>query len=211
MTTDNPDSGARDLRSGLDRFLLPPGMEVQVYRRREDDPKRFQYLGVYLDDWDVQLEDLKSFAAGELDGVAPLEWTRDVWGGGDYQFRFRWRDEWGRKTNVRSRDVSIAGRLVPRSRPAIAREAPDLPVRFGQGGEEGIRASAEWEEAMTLFLQVMAELRAEVRNHAPHSRQASPIEVAAAMVAAMNSVIAPTMAITNSTSGTNTGKKRPTR
>ena len=44
---------------------------------------------------------------------------------------------------------------------------------------------------MTLFLQFMAELRAEVRNHAPHSRQASPFEVAAAMVGAMNEATVP--------------------
>ena len=92
----------------LETFRRPPGVEVQVYRRRRDDRKRWKYLGfIELDD--VDLAYLESVAPDYLSGIAPLEETKATWGGGQYQFRFRWRDERGQKRVVRSRDIAIGG------------------------------------------------------------------------------------------------------
>jgi len=99
---------------GLNELPSSPGTEVQIYRRRQDDQNRWEYLGTHWDELDVELGHLENCRPVDLDGIAPLDWTRDNWGGGDYQFRFRWRDERGRRRLIRSRDVSIWGRPIGR-------------------------------------------------------------------------------------------------
>lgn len=91
------------------QFGEPPGMEVKVYRRRLDDPKLWDYLGTYPDDYDIQLEDLMSRTPGDLEALLPSERTQFEWGGGRYQFRLFWRDEQGQTRMIRSRDQAIEG------------------------------------------------------------------------------------------------------
>ena len=68
----------------------PPGVEVQVYRHRQDPRKP------------------------PLDFLIPFYATQQRWGGGKYEFRFRWRDEEGRKKQIRSRIGHIEGLPLPK-------------------------------------------------------------------------------------------------
>jgi len=93
--------------------LLPAGVEVQVYRRRQDDPKRWEYLGRLEVEVEVKLDFLEAAHAEELYNLIPFVETKEYWGGGEYQFRFWWRDEEGRKELKRSRNGAIWGRPLP--------------------------------------------------------------------------------------------------
>lgn len=88
---------------------LPPGVEVQVYRQRQDDPKKWEYLGTLDPEFPMSLEELENLHAMELEAAVPFEETRLRWGGGKYQFRLFWRDEGGRKEQKRSRNGEIWG------------------------------------------------------------------------------------------------------
>ena len=91
-----------------------PGVEVQVYRRRQDDRKRWEYLGVLEPTQEVELDFLEVAHRAELIDLIPRMEARELWGGGDFQFRFLWRDEEGLRKLKRSRDLSVAGQ--PRRR-----------------------------------------------------------------------------------------------
>ena len=88
--------------------LPPPGVVVQVYRPRSDNPKKWKYLGA-IELEGIDLAHLESVTADALEAMVPFEETRQTWGGGKYQFRFRWRDERGLTRPVRSRNAAIAG------------------------------------------------------------------------------------------------------
>ena len=99
----------RDIGLGWwDFFLPPPGVVVQVYRRRGDDREKWKYLGA-IELEGVDLADLETAEASDLHDIIPFEETKQAWGGGDYQFRFRWRDEQGMSRPVRSRNGAIEG------------------------------------------------------------------------------------------------------
>ena len=91
-----------------------PGVEVQVYRRRQDDRKRWEYLGILEPTQEVELDFLEVAHREELIDLIPWMEARELWGGGDFQFRFLWRDEEGLRKLKRSRDLSVAGQ--PRRR-----------------------------------------------------------------------------------------------
>jgi hypothetical protein len=93
---------------------LPPGVEVQVYRQRREDPKRWEYLGTLEAEFPLNLGELETLHAMELEGFVPIEETRLKWGGGEYQFRFIWRDEEGRKEQKRSRNGAVWGSPRPK-------------------------------------------------------------------------------------------------
>lgn len=101
----------------LARQVSPwPGAEVQVYRAREGDRpgKCTEFLEtMVLTEW-VTLERLTEADGDDLEGMIPIEETQLRWGGGDYQFRFRWRDEDGNVVKRRSRNASIFGRPNPK-------------------------------------------------------------------------------------------------
>jgi hypothetical protein len=92
----------------------PPEAEIQVYRRREDDPKRWEYLGRVAPEREMDLDFLETAHAEELELQLPYELTKELWGGGRYQFRFIWRDEEGHKKTIRTRNGAIWGRPFPR-------------------------------------------------------------------------------------------------
>ena len=88
--------------------LPPAGVVIQVYRRRRDDRTKWEYLGLLEPDFQIDLEDLETRHPMELDGLIPFGEAQTRWGGGNYQFRFFWRDEEGKRTQKRSRDWDIA-------------------------------------------------------------------------------------------------------
>lgn len=94
----------------------PPGVEVQVYRRRRDEPKKWEYLGFVELNYGTELEfDTEVEKQGRY-WLCPLPKTQRIWGGGKYQFRFRWRDELGGKKRKFTKNVDIAGAPKPRRR-----------------------------------------------------------------------------------------------
>ena len=85
-----------------------PGVVIQVYRRRRDDRKRWEYLGLIEPEWERDLNFLETAHAEELDELVPFPTTQQRWGGGKYQFRFFWRDEEGRRELKRTRNANMA-------------------------------------------------------------------------------------------------------
>ena len=103
-----------DLTAFLREVVPPPGVEVQVYRRRQDDPKKWKYLGSVELGIEIELDYLESVSARDLEGLIPNTETKRLWGGGAYQFRFFWRDEEGRKKQKRSQNGDIWGLPRPK-------------------------------------------------------------------------------------------------
>ena len=100
---------------GWDKEDLPPaGAEVQVYRRRQDDRKRWEYLGRLEVEYEVELDYLEATDAEELYNLIPFGEAQTRWAGGEYQFRFWWRDEEGRRERKGSSNGRIAGQPRPR-------------------------------------------------------------------------------------------------
>ena len=105
----------RDLVTAFLREVVPPaGVEVQVYRRCLDDREKWEYLGWLELGVEIGLDDLEAKSVGDLECLIPFPKTRQRWGGGDYQFRFIWRDDEGRREQKRSQNGSIAGDPLPR-------------------------------------------------------------------------------------------------
>lgn len=99
------------------REVVPPaGVEVQVYRRLQDNPKKWEYLGTLEPESQVELDSLEAADRDELLDRIPFTETKRRWGGGEYQFRFFWRDDEGRKEPKprRTRDMGIDGDPIPR-------------------------------------------------------------------------------------------------
>jgi hypothetical protein len=97
-------------------FASPPWVLIKVYRRRQDDPTKWKYLSLIELEDEMELEVLESLSAMDLGDLIPLPAIKRRWGGGDYQFRFFWRDEQGRKEQKRSRNVRIGGLQKPSRR-----------------------------------------------------------------------------------------------
>ena len=89
-------------------------MEVQVYRRRPEDRKRWEYLGRLHLEYENELEFLKAKEAHGLHNLSPHYETQQRWGGGEYQFRFLWRDEEGRKERKGTSNCGIGGDPLPK-------------------------------------------------------------------------------------------------
>ena len=107
----------RDLVTAFLREVVPPaGVEVQVYRYRQDRKKPPEYLGWLESEREVELEFLEAASRDDLLDLIPFPKTKRLWGGGDYQFRFFWRDDEGRKELKprRSRDKGIGGKPKPK-------------------------------------------------------------------------------------------------
>lgn len=99
------------------RSLSPyPCVEVQVYRAREDDSRGrcTEFLETLcLPDWATR-ERLETDSGHDLEAMIPFETTKSRWGGGDYQFRFQYRDAHGNVLKRRSRNASIEGPPIPK-------------------------------------------------------------------------------------------------
>ena len=110
--------GERSERDLLTAFLLEvghlPGVEVQVNRRRQDDPKKWEYLGRLELEYEDELHFLKAKEAVGLYELIPFPEIQRRWGGGRYQFRFFWQDEEGRKTRKGSSNGVLHGDPIPR-------------------------------------------------------------------------------------------------
>lgn len=104
-----------DLRHGLGREDLPPaGVEVLVYRRCQDDREKWEYLGTLEPETNIDLDDLGTKTPEELYFLSPHHLTQQRWGGGEYQFRFFWRNEEGRREQKRSSNGEIEGHPLPK-------------------------------------------------------------------------------------------------
>ena len=110
--------GKRSEQDLVTAFLIevspPPGVEVQVYRRRQDDPEKWEYLETLEPEFQGGLDFLKAADRDELLDIIPFPGVQRRWGGGKYQFRFVWRDDEGRKEPKRSRNMRIDGHRIPK-------------------------------------------------------------------------------------------------
>jgi len=114
-------SESDDVIRFLRELSIFPDVVIKVYRRRSDDPNKWEYLGSYdLGSFDldsepeVDLHRLESASVNDLEGFIPSRWIRRRWGGGAYQFRFYWRDELGQEELKRSRNLKIDGPPLPK-------------------------------------------------------------------------------------------------
>ncbi len=80
-----------------------------MYRRRLDDPNRWDYLEYVDSQEEIGVTSLEAAEPDDLQFLIPLSRVQRRWGGGKYQFRFRWRDEEGVREQKRSLNMAIPG------------------------------------------------------------------------------------------------------
>ena len=163
-----------------------PCAELQIYRQTDRLTSGWKFESTFsAEDGAIDPEELKTGEPLYLLGLCPFEFTRSEFGGGDYEFRFRWRDESGEVKCRKSLRVAIEGESLPRplDRP-LAEEAPEA-ARSEAMLEKGWAASrgAASDRALLLALvQEVGELQLEVVRLRTQVRSTSRLEDATAIL-----------------------------